>query len=430
MGKPRILYITPQLPYFPGGHGGMIREYNLLTKLCGKYEFSLVALAPTTYERVTAMNAAGITVKHAYAPDSPKRRDWRGSTLRILKFLRSPIFYFKHIYKQLYPRRSVAPLPSYQGFANVFVKNCMPRLSLRDYDLVHIEHTYLLPILSHLKEDNDCPPVVVAAENIESRLSKRIHDLGIKYGNNSLETKEVVDELAAIENKLLPLADCVVTMSENDLSWFVENVPLGDKPIVSVPNGVDCEYFGALEKDPGLNTLTFTGTLGYAPNYHALFWFRENVLPSLVMEIPNIRLIVAGASKKMPKKLLETIDSKHEEYYLDVPDIRPFIQRGSIFVVPLHAGSGTRLKILEAMASGRPVVSTRLGAEGIPAENGKTIVLADSAEEMTYGILQLLRDPDRARGMGIASRKWVQENFDWQNIANQQEAVYDRMLRA
>lgn len=177
-----------------------------------------------------------------------------------------------------------------------------------------------------------------------------------------------------------------------------------------VPNGVDCEHFFA-EPSGAAQDLLFLGTLSYLPNNDAVIYFISSILPIIQRFQPTARLNIVGTDP--PPQLLALHNEKDICLIGQVPDVRPYSLASAIHVVPLRLGSGTRLKILEALAMGRAVVSTSIGAEGLDLVDGQHILIADTPEEFASKTLKLMEDDELRRRLAIQGQRQVRELYDW-----------------
>jgi glycosyltransferase involved in cell wall biosynthesis len=192
---------------------------------------------------------------------------------------------------------------------------------------------------------------------------------------------------------------------------------------------VDTEYFRPSKSDPtsDVPTLVYTGGFGYGPNQEAIQFFVSEVLPKIWAVRPDCEFLFAGfEAKSMYLKL--TQPDRRIRYVCSPDDIRPCFDQAWVFVVPLRTGGGTRLKILEAMSMERAIVSTTLGAEGIPCESGRHLVHADGPVEFAREVVRLLESPEDRYRMGHAARQWVRENFDWQILCERIRTALQTVL--
>jgi glycosyltransferase involved in cell wall biosynthesis len=220
--------------------------------------------------------------------------------------------------------------------------------------------------------------------------------------------------MEAAERRYLRLADQVLAVSETDRDAFVPFVESGKLTVI--PTGVDVEYFQPMPVEETANSLVFTGSMDWLPNEDAILYFVDAILPLIKQQCPDVSLEVVGRS---PSRKLQALAEREKSMRLTgwVEDIRPFVARGSICIVPLRIGGGTRLKIFEAMAMSKTVVSTSVGAEGLPVRSGENILLADTPTDFAHSVVSLLRDPSERKRLGTSARALVQEKYSWPKVA-------------
>jgi glycosyltransferase involved in cell wall biosynthesis len=209
--------------------------------------------------------------------------------------------------------------------------------------------------------------------------------------------------------------DHVIAVSPEDAQ--VLRTDYGLRSVSWVPTGVDTNYF---QRDRGVERsaaeLVFTGSMDWMPNQDAIAYMVEEILPRIRERVPNATLTVVGRN---PPPAIRALGDGNTFITVtgSVPDVRPYLARGTVFVVPMRVGGGTRLKIYEAMAMGCPVVSTTIGAEGLPLRNGDTIALADDPARFADAVVDLLRSPERAEAMAARAERLVRSEFGWQKVA-------------
>jgi len=189
-----------------------------------------------------------------------------------------------------------------------------------------------------------------------------------------------------------------------------------------IPNGVDSEEFFPEETVPQPNSLVFTASFTYPPNAEAMVFFCRDVLPRIRAAVPGTCLSIVGQRPGPEVEALGRLPGV--EVTGRVPDVRPYLACAAVVVVPLRVGSGTRLKILEAMAMGRPIVSTSLGAEGLDIRPGHDLEIADDAASFAAATVALLRDPDRCVRLGTHARRTVIQRYSWSVVAERLDLLY------
>jgi polysaccharide biosynthesis protein PslH len=256
-------------------------------------------------------------------------------------------------------------------------------------------------------------PKVLFTHNVEAMIWRRHYEVATNPIWKAISWQEW-KKMEAAERRYLSLADRVLTVSETDRDVFKLFVDPGK--ITVIPTGVDVEYFQPMPAQEIPNSLVFTGSMDWLPNEDAIFYFVAEILPLIKEQCPDVSLEVVGRN---PSRKLQALADGQNSIRLTgwVEDIRPFITRGAVCIVPLRIGGGTRLKIFEAMAMSKAIVSTSVGAEGLPVSSGENLLLADTPRDFAHSVISLLRDPDRRKQIGTAARTLVTENYSWQKVA-------------
>jgi polysaccharide biosynthesis protein PslH len=189
-----------------------------------------------------------------------------------------------------------------------------------------------------------------------------------------------------------------------------------------VPNGVDVGEFSVSESSGEPDTILFFGAINYHPNHDGVTFFIDEILPKLRRIRPNVRLQIVGPGAR--QSVLDRQGNGVEVVGM-VDEVGPYIERASAVVVPLRIGGGTRLKIVEAMSKGKPVISTRLGAEGLDVVHDRDVLLADEPEDFAQQVGRVLVDPALAARLGRAGRALMEEKYSWRSIVQGLEAFYE-----
>ena len=266
-------------------------------------------------------------------------------------------------------------------------------------------------------------PVVLFEHNVEHMIWKRLHEVEKRPARRALLGLEW-RKMRQYEARACARASLTVAVSEADRALLDANAPGAD--IRAIGTGVDTTYFhpnGAVEAPA---SLVFTGSMDWYPNEDAIMYFIAEILPELRREVPGLSLAVVG--RDPAERLRAACAAAGVQVTGTVADVRPHVAEAAVYVVPLRIGGGTRLKIFEALAMGKAVVSTRVGAEGLPIVPGEHFLQADSPADFTQAVVTLLKDPDRRRALGRAGRRLVEERYSWTQVTRQFEGHCEEVV--
>jgi glycosyltransferase involved in cell wall biosynthesis len=232
--------------------------------------------------------------------------------------------------------------------------------------------------------------------------------------------------MSAAERKYVRLADHVVAVSQRNKDFFSQYVPA--ERITVVSTGVDADYFRPAPAAELPNHVVFTGSYDWVPNRDAAEWYFDDILPHIREQIPEVATWMVGKNPSPSmRRRAETDPAFHVTGRVD--DVRDYLRQCSAYIVPMRSGSGTRLKVFEAMAAGKAIVSTTTGAEGLPVVHEQNILIADSPSEFARQVVRVLRDEQLRRRLGAAARAMVEERFSWQRVADEFEDILLRATR-
>lgn len=421
----RILMLTPQPPIPPQALTGLsqgttIRNFNLIAGLAKRHTVDLVTLLPSTEDQGTA--AGQISLLRPYCTNIvAEPAPVRSLRQRARDTLLSP-------WPDMALRLATPRL--HQRLAQL--------LAQERYDVVQVEGIEMGPYLLALREGRGVsgarpvtgpgrPLIVFDDHNAEYLLQKRAFLSDVRQPRRWLGASYSLVQwrkLAAYERRVCRAADRVVAVSEADRGALLRLIP--DLDVAVVPNGVDLQFYrpGVVAPLAGLgpHALVFTGKMDYRPNVDAVLWFADAVLPLITAQIPDAHFYVVG---QQPHARLAAL-AGHPSVTLTgrVPDTRPYIAGAGVFVVPLRIGGGTRLKVLEAMAMGQAIVSTRLGCDGFSFESGREVCFADDPAGFAGAVVRLLQDREQAAALGRAARAYVEAHYGWDAIVPRLEALY------
>jgi sugar transferase (PEP-CTERM/EpsH1 system associated) len=267
------------------------------------------------------------------------------------------------------------------------------------------------------------PPKVLFTHNVEALIWKRHYQVAHNPLWKAVSWWEF-RTMERFERNCINWSDHVLTVSDHDRAIFSRTT--NPSRITVIPTGVDIDYYrprADLEKP---NTLVFTGSMDWMPNEDGMVFFIRQIWPQILEQVPDASVSIVG---RCPSDALLELAARQQKISVTgrVEDIRPHVHHGSVYIVPLRIGSGTRLKIFEAMAMGKAVVSTTIGAEGLPVQPGRDIVLADGAEPFASAVVALLQDPIRRVELGRAARNLVEEKHSWDSVVKPFEEVLEKL---
>ena len=263
-------------------------------------------------------------------------------------------------------------------------------------------------------------PKVLMAHNVDSLIWQRYYEVE----TNPLRKWYIGRQWAKFrqfERTAFQQATRVVAVSDNDARLMQSE--FGAHHVDVVDNGVDCDFFGQHTSQRHPRQILFLGALDWRPNQDGLRFLLDDIWPLIVPRLPDARLTIVG--RQPPEWLLDRVQSDARvTLHANVADVRPYLASSALMVVPLRIGGGSRLKILEALASGLPVVSTRVGAEGLAIEPGQHWSEGNSASEFADAVIQGLQDPVSLQAQASAGREIVRRQYDWGTLADRLDAIW------
>lgn len=394
----RILALTTRSPW-PLNEGRALRSFHLLRALAREHEVHLLSFVQNEGD------VEGL----------PVMRQWCASAEAVPLYLDHPRL--RLLGDAMIEPFGRVPLSALKYRTEAMRARVTQRLAQTRFDAVHLDMLHLGEYLPLFK---GCVRVL-NQHNVESDLlRRRAQTEGQPMVRRYLAYQ--ADRLARYESALCAAVDRVITVSDLDAERLAGMTPGLHATVV--PNGVDTDYFRApAGVDPVAGRMVFVGGFGWKPNLDGIEWFAKEVLPRITARVPHAHLVVVGHQPERGLPASLTADPRIERLGA-VPDIRPHVCQGAVFVVPLRIGGGTRLKILDALALERAVVSTSIGCEGLDLELGRSILVADTAEAFAEATVQALTRADLARSLGEAGRERVRRTYEWDVITQGLDALY------
>jgi sugar transferase (PEP-CTERM/EpsH1 system associated) len=380
--------------FLPLDTGGKIRSYSLLRELASRHDVSVF----TFYPRQDDDRHGQLQSFCREVVLLPLELPTRASFTDMLA----------------YARNMARPLPY------SMVKYCRPEagvrlrelLASRSYDAVVCDFLLTAAVVPW---DLPCPKVLFT-HNVEAVIWERHWRVSRNPFFKMISWREY-RTMDRVERLYLKKADHVLTVSDSDRDCFSKWV--APQKITTIPTGVDVDYFKPActpgSGKPG--TLVFTGSMDWMPNEDAILYFAEKILPAVQARIPEVKLLVVG---RKPSPRVQALANGNSCIHVTgtVPDIRPYLENACVYVVPLRIGGGTRIKIFEAMAMGKAVVSTSIGAEGLPVTHGENILLADQPEDFAETVVRLLSNANEQNRIGTAARQLVEHHYSWAAVTD------------
>ena len=391
----RVLQFAPRTPW-PLDTGAKLRNYHLARILAIQVRISLLAFGDeqnetsaleTVYERiVTVPRLAGYS---------------------FAKVLRGAV--------------GRTPLPLLNYTTNEMSNTLAQVLAENDFDIVQVESIHLMNYLPVIRAARSRPIVVCDWHNIESDLMRQYAER-----EQSLARKTYARRTARLMNEFEQRA-----LNEFD-SHIVVSGQDGERlrrmnaraRIFAIENGVDVSYYAG-EQSAGMKRIVFVGSMDYHANIDGAINFARDLWPSMRKQQPELVFTIVGRDPSPDVRALSAIDGV--EVTGSVDDVRPFYREAIAAVVPLNVGGGSRLKILEAMAAGVPVVSTKLGAEGLDLSDGQNVLLTDATEQLAERLINLIDDQDLRRRLIEGGKRLVRERYDWSALGAKLSDQYQTM---
>ncbi len=390
----RILWLKTELLH-PVDKGGKIRTYHMLKELKRTHHVTYLTLDDGAGDADARARAHEYCHELICVPHRTRAKFTAGFYAELARNLLSSLPYFMKKYESAAMRREIATCAAAGQFDVVVCDFLVPSINL----------PRTLPAATLLFQ-----------HNVEAMIWRRHYEVQ----TNPLKRAYLYMQWRkthAYERAACRRFDSVVAVSRADRETMAHDY--GVEHIADVPTGVDTDYFRPrtpTAREP--HTLVFTGSMDWLPNEDAIRWFSAEIMPRIRRTIPDVTLVVVGRD---PFPGLLELSARDPAVVVTgrVADVRPYMERAAAYVVPIRIGGGTRLKIYEAMAMEQPVVSTTIGAEGLPLRAGTDLLLADTAADFAAAVVRLLADAAYARQLGAQGAATVRAQFGWPRVAAQ-----------
>jgi sugar transferase (PEP-CTERM/EpsH1 system associated) len=401
MDKKNILFVSSELPY-PPVTGSKIKVFNLVKSLSHRYNIILLSFIEEITERGNV---------------SPLRK----YCSQIETVLRPRGFSF---FQRLTNLFSLTPVVIRKFSLNSMKEKILSLVRKYSPALIHFDSIYVSAYVRLIRGI----PTIFHEHNIESR--RYLRQIKVKKISFLKRVHLLLDywKYRRYEFKICPRFTQCLVVSPEEQALLKKNSP---KARVSLfPNGVDCNYFQSLkikENETDEVTLVFTGSMSYYPNIDAMEYFCENVFPLIKEKLPNVKLYIVGSA---PSPNIQRLAQKETIIVTGkVDDVRPYLAKATVCIVPLRIGGGTRIKILEAWASGKAVVSTPLGAEGLEGVRAdENIIIAELPSQFAIRTIDVVRNSNLREKLATEGRKLALRKYDYQKILNRVSKIYQKYI--
>jgi len=390
----------------PLDKGGKLRTWHLLRQLARRHDITYVSFADAA---ATADDIAGMREVAANVVTIPRSEAAKGTVgfyLDAARYLVDPAPYAVAKYRSSAYRRAIEHLMRTQQFDAIVCDFLVPAVNL----------------------PNGLPcPAILFTHNVESEIWRR----HVENARNAIARRLLTtqwDRMLRFERAALARFDLVLAVSDADRQTFGRLYPAAlAGPVHVVQTGVETSYFAPMNLVAKRAHLVFTGSMDWLPNEDGMQYFVGDILPRIRQLEPDATLSIIGRAPTPAVRRLANDPSVRVTG--SVEDVRPHVAEGSVYVVPLRIGGGTRLKIFEAMAMGKAVVSTTVGAEGLPVTPGQDIVIADEPQKFAEEVVRLIRHDEARRQLEKEARRLVVERYDWSAVAHDFEEALMRIGR-
>lgn len=399
----RILWLKTELLH-PIDKGGKIRTYNMLRELKREHHITYLTLDDGTSDKSARSRAVEYCDQLICVPHPQREKFTAHFYSELAMNLLSSLPYAIKKYESKKMRSAIAEQMSFD----------LPDVLVCDF---------LTPALN-IPKGRLCPAVLFQ-HNVEAVIWKRHYELQSNPAKRAYLYGQW-RKMEQFERKTCRRFDCVVAVSHEDRETMTREYGL--KQVYDVPTGVDTEFFRDSGREPrDKHNLVFTGSMDWLPNEDAIRYFTGEILPLVRKAVPDVTLTVVGRN---PFPNLMELSKREPSIVVTgrVDDVRPYIERAAVYVVPLRIGGGTRLKVYEAMAMETPIVSTTIGAEGLPVRDGTDLLLADTVEAFADAVVRILNDEGLARRLGQHAASRVRENFGWRNVAQRFASICEHAV--
>lgn len=390
-----ILIVSAQFPY-PTRSGFTTRVYQVARHLSERHNVTLLSYASQDERGGVAELATRMSVRVVErSPPSPVGK----RVAQALTIASSRAYCCREIYSE--------------GMQDAIDELC----SRTKFDVIQLESS----LLCTFRVPRDTRLVIVE-HNIEYELLQRMCE-GERSLPRRVFNRVEYARFRRFEEASWKRADACVVTSEREVAAVRECAP--ETPLAVVPNAVDPDYFAPSGGAVDAHTLIFNGTLNYRPNVDAVRYLIDDIWPLVRHRYPDATLMLTGCNDGVD---IRPLMKPGIRFLGEVPDIRPHVARATAVCVPIRIGGGTRLKVLEALAMGKPVVSTAVGCEGVAVRDGEHLMIADDARAFASKIFEVFENPALRAALGRAGRRLIETRYSWDLAGARLESLYREII--
>jgi len=399
----KILWLNSGL-LLPLDKGGKLRTWHLMRHLAARHEITYLSFEDASQ---TASDRLGMGQVCAHLETVPRIDALKGTW----RFYADAARYLV----------DAAPYAVAKYRARAYAERLAALLAGGRFDAVVCD---FLPPIVNMPERLPCPSILFT-HNVEAEIWRRHAETAGNPVSRALLAQQH-RRMLRFERDAIARFDLVLAVSDADGRTFARLYPGAlNRPVHVVQTGVDTEFFTPAASEAAPTHMVFTGSMDWLPNEDGVTYFCREILPRIRQSEPDATLSIVGRAPTPAVRKLAEIPGVEVTGRVD--DVRPHIARAGVYVVPLRIGGGTRLKIFEAMSMARAVVSTTVGAEGLPVTNGRDIEIADEPSRFAHAVVRLMRDAGVRRAIEAAARQLVVDRYDWSAVAHDFEHALSKL---